>query len=116
MAFDYTGLKATAESLIARFGQSATLRKNAQSGTAYEPTLTPTDTAITVADFNQRIMDPAGELTGEVVRTLYVSTAAGVTPEKGDKVQIGGVWHEASKVMPLNPGGTVLYYEVEVAT
>ncbi len=116
MAFDYTGLKSTAETLIARFGQSATLRQQAQSGTSYEPTLTNTDTTITVADFNHRVRDPGGELTGMTQRTLYISTAAGVTPAKGDKVQIGGAWHEIAEVRPLNPGGTALMYEADIVT
>lgn len=116
MAFDYTRSRATAERLIARFGQSATLRQIVNSGPEYAPTQTPTDPAITVVDLSQRVRDAARTLTGETRRTLLVSTAAGVTPVKADKVQIGGKWHEAAEVRPLSPGGTVILWEIDLAT
>ncbi len=115
MSFNYAAARATAERLIARFGQSATLRKVSRSGTAYAPTIDETDTTITVVDLNQRVRDQSGTLIGQSQRTLYVSTSAGVVPEKDDKVVIGGTEHEIGEVRALSPGGTVVFYEVDLA-
>lgn len=116
MTFDYARSKATAERLIARFGQPATLRQIVNIGTEYAPTQITTNTTITVVDQNQRVRDAAGVLTSETRRTLLVSTAAGVTPAKAGKVQIGGKWHEVAQVSPLSPGGTVIFWEIDLAT
>lgn len=112
MTFNYGPLKSTAERLVDNFGRAATLRQVADSGTAYAPTRTATDTTVRAVDLNLRIGDRAGTSTGQTRRTLYVSTAAGVTPRKRDKIQVGGVWHEIDEVMPLEPGGVVLMWEV----
>lgn len=115
MTYDYARAKATAERLIARFGQDATLRQITQSGDAWAPTLTETDTTVKVVDLNIAQRDGAG-LVGETRRTLYVSTSAGVTPEKGDKVVIGGTEHEIGEVRPLAPGGTNVMFEADLVT
>ena len=114
--FDYVRTKATAERLIGKFGQSATLRQVTNSGDSWAPTQTATDTTIIVVDLNERMRDSSGTLEGQTRRTLLVSTSAGVEPGKGDKVLIGGKEHEVSEVRPLAPGGTVILYEVDLAT
>ena len=115
--FDYSTLNTTAETLLARFGKSATLRQQSfSSGTAWAPTYANTDTTVTVVEYPTRIRDMNGTLTREIMRTLYVSTAAGVTPAKGDKVQVDSIWHEIDQVRTLNPGGTVLMHEVDLMT
>lgn len=116
MTFDYARAAATATRLIARFGQSATLRQITTSGDEWAPTTAETDTTITAVDLNQRVRDASGTLVGQTMRTLYVSTAADVTPAKADKVVIGGTEHEISEVRELNPGGTAVMYEVDLAT
>lgn len=116
MTFDYAASKATAERLISRFGQDATLRQITESGDAWAPTLTETDTTVKVVDLNRRERDASGTLVGVTRRTLYVSASAGVTPAKGDKVVIGGTEHEIDEVRPLAPGGTVVMHEVDLAT
>lgn len=115
MTFDYARSKATAERLIARFGGEATLRKRTSSGPDYAPTLTLTEHTITAVDLNQRLRDAGGALVGQSLRTLYVSTAAGVTPEKGDKVVIDGSEHEIAEVRTLAPGGTTVMWECDLA-
>lgn len=115
MTFDYARSRATAERLLARFGQSATLRKITTSGPEYAPVLTETDSTITVVDLERRVRDADGTLVGQSLRTLYVSTSAGETPEKGDKVVIGGVQHDIAEVRTLAPGGTVVMWECDIA-
>lgn len=116
MAFDYTRAKATAERLIDRFGQDVTLRQTTSSGDPWAPTLTETDTTVKVVDLNRRERDASGTLVGVTRRTLYVSTSAGVTPAKGDKMVIGGTEHEIDEVRPLAPGGTNVMFEADLLT
>jgi len=124
MTFDYTRQKATAERLLARFGQTCTLRKITNTGTEFDPTQTTTDADVTAVDLNQRIRDRDGTLVGQTLRTLYVSTAAGVTPKKGDSVAVGVAkasvtsstpFIEISEVRPLSPGGVNMMWEVDLA-
>lgn len=114
-AFDYGELRDTASELIAEFGQSASLIPVTVAD-AWNPAPTEgTPVTITVVDLNEQIRDSAGMLTGETKRTLIVSTAAGVTPTKRDKITLGGAKHEIAEVRPLAPGGVVLLWEVDLA-
>lgn len=113
-AFDYTRLRSTAERLIARFGQSATLTRVATSGTAYDPTTTETDYTVTVAVMEYTDRERDGTLIKVGDKKVYLSTSGlSITPGVADKITIGGVEHEIINVMPLNPGGTVVMYETQ---
>lgn len=114
MAFNYAGARATAAGLIANFGQSATLHKVTAGGTEFSPTLTEADFTITVVDLDQKIRDASGTLIGQSMRTLYID-ATGAVPEKGDAVTVGGLRHEIAEVRTLNPGGTTVLYEADLA-
>ncbi|WP_306150742.1 hypothetical protein [Roseovarius sp. MMSF_3281] len=131
MAFDYTKSRATAERLIARFGQHATLRKITNSGPEWAPTQTEADTTITAVDLNEQVRDNSGTLVGQTRRTLYVSTSAGIAPAKGDKVFVGldkdavaalteqeqsEAIHEIDEAWPLAPGGVDVFWEVDLVT
>jgi hypothetical protein len=116
-AFDYARPKATADRLIARYGQSATLRRPTSSGTAYNPTEgEPDDHPVTVVvtDYSNREIDGTRVLATDKKVLLAVDDLA-ITPTPADKLLIGGVSHSiVSPVRPLAPGGTVLYYELQV--
>lgn len=114
--FDYSKLKTTAETLLTKFGQSATLRQQTAYGDAWTPQMVEADTTITVVDHNIMTRDDAGGLVGRTRRTLYISTAAGVTPAKGDKVVVGGTEHEIGEVRTVSPGGTVCLFEADLVT
>lgn len=115
MTFNYARAATTATRLISRCGQSATLRRITNSGTEWAPTQSETDTTITVVDLEREVRDASGTLTGQSMRTLYVSTSANVTPAKGDKVVIGGVEHEIDAVRTLAPGGVNVMWECDLA-
>ena len=117
-AFDYAPLKDKAETLIARFGQSVTLRrKGTRLGTSYQPVDgTPTDTTIKAVDLRKQVRDASGVLTGETQRELLVSTSTGIEPRKDDTIQIGGAWHKITYVRPVDPAGTALLYKVGLET
>jgi len=117
-AFDYAPLKSKAETLLAKFGQTVTLRrKGTRTGPSYQPIDgAPTDTSIIAVDLRKQVKDANGVLTGETRRELLVSTSAGIEPRKDDLVQIGGQWHEIISVRPVDPAGTALLYKVELET
>ena len=131
MTFDYARARQTAERLIKRFGQPATLRQVENTGTEWAPEQTITDTNITVVDLNERVRDASGTLIGETRRTIYISTEAGVTPAKGNKVFVGldkdavaalteqqqsEQSHEIGELRPLAPGGTAVMFEADLVT
>lgn len=116
MNFDYARIRGTAERLLERFGQTATLLKPGEMvGPEWdrEPGLA-TEYTITVVDENNMRRDMSGTLIGEAVHALIVSTSARVEPEQADRVRIGGRVLEITEVRPLAPGGTVLLWEVTV--
>lgn len=118
MSYDYSRLRATADRLIARFGQTATLIKpGAMTGPEYDPRPGPaTEHQITVVDENQMQRDQSGTLIGEAVHALIVSTAGGIVPERQDRVRLAnGRDLEVLDVRPTAPGGAVLLWEVRVS-
>lgn len=117
MSFNYAKSVATAQRLIARFGFTATLRKEGvKSGPANNPTWgPPSEHQITVVDTSERIRDQDGRLVGQTMRTLLVS-ATGEVPSDDDKIIIAGKTHEISEVRPLAPGGVSVLYEVDLKT
>lgn len=118
MSFDYARIRGTAERLLERFGQAATLIKpGAMTGPEHDPVPGPaTEHQITVVDENQMQRDQSGTLIGEAVHALIVSTSGGIAPERQDRVRLAnGRDLEVLDVRPTAPGGVVLLYEVRVS-
>jgi len=115
MSFDYIDARATASSLIAEFGQAATLEKpGSETGPAYDPTLgAPVTYPVTVVDLNIVKRNMTDGVITETTRTLYIA-AGGQVPVKGDRVQVGGVWHRIFEARPLSPGGVDVMYEADI--
>lgn len=114
MAFNYTRSKATAERLLANFGQTVTLRKRTASGSGRNPSYSETDTSVVAVDLNEVNRNAPGSLNERTDRKLLVSTSAGVAPDTNDRVLLDGEWHTIGMVMPLAPGGTTIMYEAEL--
>lgn len=117
MSYNYAPIRATAERLIARFGQAATLVKpGAMTGPEWDPVpAAPVEYAITAVDENQMQRNQSGTLIGEAVHALIISTAAGVTPDPADRVRLAdGRDLEIIDVRSTSPGGMVVLYEVQV--
>lgn len=115
MTFDYARARATAERLIAKFGQDVTLIQITNAGTEWAPKHAETLTTIKAVDLSEQQRDASGTLIGQVRRTLYISASASVTPGKGDKVMINGIEHEIAEVRPLAPGGVDVFWEADLA-
>lgn len=77
---------------------------------------------VTAMDGNYRVRDASGTLIGQTVRTLTIA-ATGAAPAKNDRIAVGvakadvdanTIWHEIAEVRPLQPGGVVLLFEVDL--
>lgn len=76
---------------------------------------------LTSLDDRRQVRDKGG-LIGETRRTLMVD-ATGAVPTKADRVAVGVAsaaidadteWIEILEVRPISPGGTVLFYEMDL--
>ncbi|MBF9050642.1 hypothetical protein GTA62_14690 [Roseobacter sp. HKCCD9010] len=101
------------------------IRPGTQTGPDYAPTFgPPTAHALTVIEDIERVRDRDGTLIGQSIRTLLVSTDAEFAPTKADAIWFGmpsdwtddQVKHQIIEVRPLAPGGTVLLWEIDLAT
>jgi len=116
-AFNYGRPKATADRLIARFGQAGTLRRMLPgSGPAYDPgEPSPDDYAATFAvlDFNGREIDGSRVLATDK-KILLANGALAIQPTLSDKLVIGDVEHSIINIETLAPGGTVVMWTLQV--
>lgn len=102
---------------IASVGFAVTLEKpGVPTGPEWAPTPgTPATFVLTALDETIDIKDGAGTLTGKTMRQLTVGATVAV-PNKGDRIQVRGVWHEIMDVKPLAPGGGDLMFELRLAS
>lgn len=113
--FDYGKRRATAERLIAKFGQRGSLRRIVNSGPDYDPVQTSEDFACSLVDLDRSQAHIAETLIQRGDRTVYLSTEGlSVTPTLADKMLIGGAEHAIVDVQPLSPGGTVVFWQLQV--
>ena len=135
MAFDYSGLLTVADTLISDFGRAITLRR--ASRTAADPTK-PWSTRSTVATDIQAIatigvflnlerdalavesgsgIGPAGNSNVEEKTVRVLVPAVATLPEEMGRdwqVDDGTRRYEVVSSSPVQPGGTLLYYDLEV--
>lgn len=114
--FDYTRSRATADRLIARFGQAGTLSRPTKSGTPYNPTPgAPDDHPCTfvVLEYAQGEIDGSRVLETDK-KVMLCKGALAIEPATSDKLLVGGVSHSIMDVRPLSPGGTVVLFEIQV--
>lgn len=114
-AFDYGKTRATAERLIAKFGQRGSLRRVVNSGPDYDPVQTSEDFLCSLVDLDQSQVHVADTLVQRGDRMVYLSTEGlSITPTLPDKVLIGGVEYAIVDIQPLSPGGTVMFWQLQV--
>lgn len=112
--FDYARARATAEKLIAKFGQAGVIRRVTTSGPDYDPIISTEDHACTLVDldYDERQIDGTLIMRGD--RMVYLSTKGlSIRPELSDKVVIGDVEHAIKNVMPLAPGGVTVFFQLQ---
>ena len=114
-AFDYAKTRATAERLIAKFGQQAQLRRITNSGTDYDPVQTSQDFACMLVNLDYMQAHIGDTLIQRGDRMVYLSIEGlSITPTLADKVLIGGIEHAIIDIQPLSPGGTVVFWQLQV--
>jgi hypothetical protein len=118
MTFDYASKVAMATRLIGKYGQTVTLsQKGAMTGPAFAPVQgAPSTTQISIVEIKGEFAAGQDGAAKDVTRTLLISVASGAVPAKDDKILIAGMTETILKVRPLNPGGTVVLYEVDLET
>jgi hypothetical protein len=117
--FDYLESRDDADELISDFGQSVSLRRVVASGTAWEPTLTPTDyvTKAAIVDYTiQQRKD--SDIQANDRRALVAAgplTALGITGIAApDKLLVGGVAVPVVIAKPINPAGVTVMYDCQL--
>lgn len=113
--FDYGNARVTAERLIAKFGQRGSLRRIVNSGPDYDPVQANEDFACSLVDLDHSQAHVGDTLIQRGDRIVYLSTAGlSITPTLADKVLIGDVEHSIVDLQPLSPGGTVVFWQLQV--
>lgn len=134
MSFDYSGLLSTAQELIAFFGRDVTLeRRSSASASPTRPWGAPATSGADVlsvivkaafldtakgADANVSVGISGGgqtSITGKTSRVL-VAAQASITIEAGPEFHIidnGRRW-EVTSAKTIKPGGTMIYYDLQV--
>ena len=114
-AIDYAKTRATAERLIARFGQQAQLRRITRSGPDYDPVQTSEDFACMLVELDHTQAHIGDTLIQRGDRMVYLSTAGlSVGPTLADRLVIGGVEHAIVDIAPLSPGGITVLWQLQV--
>lgn len=114
-AFDYDKTRAMAERLIAKFGQKGSLRRISNSGPDYDPVQTSEDFTCSLVDLDHSKANVGETLIQQGDRMVYLSTEGlSIIPTLSNKVLIGGVEHAIVDLQPLSPGGTVVFWQLQV--
>jgi hypothetical protein len=114
--FDYARAQATALRLLDKFGQAGEIWRDVPGGGPVwdpgEPTIQKTPCTLAVLRFDNKDID--GTLIKASDKNAYIAAKGlAIVPVTTDRLMIGGVSHSLVRVMPLNPAGTTVYYEVQ---
>lgn len=113
--FNYARSVTTGNRLIDKFGQTGAIRRTEISGDPWNPGTSDTDYPCTLValDYDQKDVD--GTLIKSTDKKVYVATKGlTIQPNTTDKVIIGGDVNTIVEAKPLNPAGTVVYWEFQV--
>lgn len=117
--FNYPRAQTTALRLLEKFGQSGSIIRDVPgSGPVWDPgDPTPTPYACTMAVLKFDNKDIDGTLIKATDKKVYVASyGLLITPTTTDRIIIRGVSHTIIRVMPLNPAGIDVYFDVQART
>lgn len=112
----YASLKSTALGLLSDKGQSMTLTKRA-AGTYDTATGTAAITETTETVYGAVFDYAAKDIDGTLIKRgdkRVIMEASDLVPTTTDTLTIGGVVHSIIEAVPVNPGGVVVIYKVQV--
>ncbi len=102
------GFQGNIESLVSRLGRAVTVRTFINSGSAFDPTLTPSDAAATAAVFDFDADETDGSIIQENDKEFVLSSTVPVT--KQDKIVDGAIEYAIVTIEEVSPGGSTLMY------
>ena len=117
--------KAMAERMIGENATKAVIRQTINSGPEWAPEQIEVDTDCEVVPTDKTQADIDGTLIGVDTRKYLLSTAAGVTPKKSDKMVFNltaaevtedTIFFEIVQLKPISLGASDIVYEVWVKT
>lgn len=117
--FDYSVSRATADRLIAKYGQTVKLRRVVNSGVVSEPTQTPTDhtTRAAILNIAARFIDGENVLRGDMrgIVSMGPLNTAGVIPTVSDRlVAADGTVYRIIEARPIAPAGVAVIYILQL--
>lgn len=117
MTYEYAPLRKRGADLIERFGQTVTIRRYTTEAPAHgweRGTTTASDSTAkgVMLAYAERLIN--GETIRAGDRLVLLSPDSPVVPTQDDRLVIGGLEFAVIAVEALNPGGTPLYYKVQV--
>lgn len=107
---------ATAKRLLTKYGQAVTFT-NEQAGAAYSLGSFSGGTPTTITGVGAAVQYSKGEIDGETIKRTDVKLifeGGQGAPEQGFKCAVNGVDYRVMSADPINPGGTVVIYEVQL--
>ena len=117
MAFNYANLKATARKLLANFGQTITFTRtsepvyNNDTGELTSTTVTFSDMGV-IFPFRDGVTNVAGSLIQAGDQEVFWQGTTAPIPT--DRLTVSGVDYNVIAVMPIEPGGTNVLYQLQV--
>jgi hypothetical protein len=117
--FDYSGLAATAQRLIARFGAPAFVRKASPpyvGDNPWSPTVgAPIDTPVKAVLTNYSDVERQGTLIEQNDRkAIFAAQGLSVVPNEGDQIVIGARAFTIISLVTAEPGAVALVYIAQV--
>ena len=112
--FNYTGLRDnTAETLIAKFGKTATLNTPGGAGAnPWDPPVAGIDYEITVVGPNYKLSNRDLTVVEDAQLKFIVSTDGGAVPAMDCTITLEGAVFQIVGVDPLEPGSVTMLYTV----
>ena len=117
MSFDYADLRETARELLEEFGQSMTFSRKSASVYDNETNTFPS-TPVTFTD--KGVIFPFGKgvsnVNGSIIQTgdQEVFWQGSTEPKPTDNLTVNGVDYNVIAVMPIEPAGVNVLYQIQV--
>jgi hypothetical protein len=113
--FNYARSAATAQRLIEKFGQKGKLLKYVEPASSnVKPTYTTiNDVGMVVLDYSTRQIDGTRIQANDRMIYVGVRNVSDISPVDRIQDATGATYEIIDPVKPLNPGGVVVFYEIQ---